>query len=586
MNPLREESLRQSSTHKQALEQACQRGILEDCSPVLLQTASNRFGYEEATCTGRLSVADHAFLLRIRLPWAFPRCLPVISIEGMKPALLLPHRLSDNALCFTSDLTLLDRKDPEAIIEESLLRVRRMLHDLVTGNRGREFLREAVAYWEGISEGDALDCLITVREEPRIVSVLRTATEVRAVADDAETYSRSRLSNPHERLHVANALYLPLSPDGDAVDFQVWELATPAGLRAYARRLPDVIKAALASLVKRCETSRHLLILGLERPGQDRALLGLELTQLEQGHPLLTDSTNAKLKPIHLVRWDRSYLLPRGGAEPDLQECNVLIAGCGSVGGHLAMALARAGVGHLTLVDPDILAPENTYRHVCGMAWRRQPKVHALMAEILSHTPYIDVEPVFESFEWYMKEHSERLCSYDLVIAALGIPALDLHLNEWVWMDTKRPPVLFAWLEPYGLGGHTLLTHVAGQPGRQRGCLECLYSRPIEGGPLENRAAFAAPGVNYGRDVLGCGASYLPFANLDAQRTAELAARLALRALREEADEATLLSWKSESASFKKAGYSVTPRFLAGQDARESHHFDFGRLDCPSCAPT
>ncbi|MHA7630201.1 ThiF family adenylyltransferase [Corallococcus sp. M7] len=586
MNPHREELRRQSSTPQRALEQVAQRGILEDCGPVLLQSTSNKPGYEEATCTGRLSVADHTFRLRIRLPWSFPRCLPVISIEGMTPALVLPHGFSDNTLCYTSDLTLLDRKDPESIIEESLLRVRHMLHELVTGNRGREFLREAVAYWEGSAEGSTLDCLITVGDEPRIVSVLQTATEVKAVADDAETYSRSRLSHPDERLHTANALYLPLSPDGDAAGFRVGELATPTGLRAYVRRLPDGLRTALTNLISRCDKSWHLLILGLERKGADRALLGLELSQLEQGHPLLTDNTNAKVKPIHLVRWDRSYLLPRGGAEPDLQKCKVLIAGCGSVGGHLAMALARAGVGHLSLVDPDVLAPENTYRHVCGMPRSRQPKVLALSAEILSHMPYIEVEPVFESVEGCLKEYSERLRSYDLVIAAMGIPVLDLHLNEWTWMDAGNPPVLFAWLEPYGLGGHTLLTHVAGQPGRKRGCLECLYERPVEGGPLENRAAFAAPGVSYGRDVLGCGTSYLPFANLDAQRTAELAARLALRSLRKETDEATLFSWKGDSAPFQKAGYTVTPRFLTGQDTWESHHSDFRRLDCPICAPT
>ncbi|NPC48733.1 hypothetical protein D7X99_22615 [Corallococcus sp. AB032C] len=571
MSPHREEP-------RQVLERLSQSGVIKDCGPVLLRADLNKFGYEEATCSGQLSVEGHMVRLRIRLPWNFPRCLPLISIEDITPPLHLPHRFRDNTLCFTSDLTLLDAKDPEAIVEESLIRVRRMLQDQVTGNRGQEFLREAVAYWEGLA-GRALDCLISVLEEPRIVSVLRTSTEVLAVADDAETYSRSRLSNPKEGLHAVNALYLPVSPDGNAAAFRILELATPAGLRAYARRLPDERRAALAGLIHRCDKSRHVLVLGLERPGQDRALLGLDLTQLEQGHPLLSDTTNAKVEPIHLVRWDRHFLLPRGGAELDLQGRSVLIAGCGSVGGHLAMALARAGVGRLTLVDPDILAPENTYRHVCGRSWRHWPKVQALGTEILSNTPYVEVEPVFESLEWYLKEKSDQLRSYDLVIAALGVPVLDLHLNEWAWTDAGHPPVLFAWLEPYGLGGHTLLTHVPGQQGSQRGCLECLYERPIKGGPLENQAAFATPGVSYGRDVLGCGTSYLPFADLDAQRTAELAARMALRSLRKEATEPTLLSWKGEPGPFLKAGHTVTPRFLAMQDAR------FERQDCLICQP-
>jgi hypothetical protein len=112
-----------------------------------------------------------------------------------------------------------------------------------------------------------------------------------------------------------------------------------------------------------------------------------------------------------------------------------------------------------------------------------------------------------------------------------------------------------------------------------RGCLECVYDRD-----LGNRAAFADPGGTYTRDVLGCGSRFMPFADLDAQRTAELATRLALRALRREAHEAPLLSWKGDARQFQQGGFTVTPRYEQDPGKLEATWLDYRRDDCPICA--
>jgi sulfur-carrier protein adenylyltransferase/sulfurtransferase len=46
----------------------------------------------------------------------------------------------------------------------------------------------------------------------------------------------------------------------------------------------------------------------------------------------------------------------------------IAVVGCGSMGSKIAVALARAGVGHFLLVDDDILLPENLVRH--DLDWR------------------------------------------------------------------------------------------------------------------------------------------------------------------------------------------------------------------------
>src|SRR5262245_24840289 len=49
-----------------------------------------------------------------------------------------------------------------------------------------------------------------------------------------------------------------------------------------------------------------------------------------------------------------------------LGEARVLVAGCGSGGGQVALQLAMTGIGKFTLFDRDVLEAENVIRHVCG----------------------------------------------------------------------------------------------------------------------------------------------------------------------------------------------------------------------------
>ena len=48
----------------------------------------------------------------------------------------------------------------------------------------------------------------------------------------------------------------------------------------------------------------------------------------------------------------------------------VLIAGCGSGGGQVALQLVMSGVRRFILLDMDVLEIENVIRHVCGMRYR------------------------------------------------------------------------------------------------------------------------------------------------------------------------------------------------------------------------
>jgi len=76
----------------------------------------------------------------------------------------------------------------------------------------------------------------------------------------------------------------------------------------------------------------------------------------------------------------------------------IAIVGCGSFGSALADMLVRAGVGKLTLVDPELLAIENLGRHVLTRRDVGQPKVHALARRLRDINPDLEVEARWEKF--------------------------------------------------------------------------------------------------------------------------------------------------------------------------------------------
>lgn len=564
----------QQLSNAEVLEQLARSGVLDDC----------RIWSGEGALSGRIAIKGHVLRLRIFLPPAFPLCLPIIVVEDCSPPRLIPHVLDHGLVCYESETeVLLDRHDPWGVVSESVRRALETLRQGLGEEGTKELVRELGVYWGGMAPR-TIDCMVTAGDHPASLVALYNGPRLQAVADDTRVYGRFLPTRSNAGLRSEHAVYIPLDPVVVDPGFGPARLMRPAALRKYIRALPDMDRSMLATLLARAGGPLQLVVLGIRRPEGERALLGAWIERIAGGHPFLDEKAIGQIIPIGLERRDYGFLAPRGGANADLSSRRVLVAGCGSVGGHIAFALARAGVGNLALLDDDVFRWENTYRHVCGMAWIGQYKVEGLKKELERQLPYVTVTPHRARLEAVLRAKPNVIYGQDLVISALGNPTVELELNERAWSSAPRPPMIFAWVEPFGLGGHVLLTRPGGPVGSSRGCLQCLFTRSIEGSPLENRAAFAAPGVRYTRDVAGCGSRYLPFADLDAERTAEVSARLAIRVLRGEVRESPILSWKGESRAFEQAGYAVSPRYALSPGGLEDSRLAYIRDDCPVCA--
>ncbi|WP_292602320.1 ThiF family adenylyltransferase [Nocardioides sp. REDSEA-S30_B4] len=110
----------------------------------------------------------------------------------------------------------------------------------------------------------------------------------------------------------------------------------------------------------------------------------------------------------------------RAGPDADaLSDKTVLVAGVGSVGGHVALALACSGVGTLRLHDDDDLTSGNLVRHVCDDYLVGYMKTIGVSITIKSHAPWTTVDKRL-ALPHAPDELAEQIRDVDLVVDCTG----------------------------------------------------------------------------------------------------------------------------------------------------------------------
>ena len=120
-----------------------------------------------------------------------------------------------------------------------------------------------------------------------------------------------------------------------------------------------------------------------------------------------------------LLRYSRQILLPQVDIEGQekLLDSHILIVGMGGLGCPAAVYLAAAGVGHLTMVDPDVIDQTNLQRQVAFSTDDvGQFKVHAAAARISAINPGVQVTPIPAKLS--ESELSEIISQCDAVLDA------------------------------------------------------------------------------------------------------------------------------------------------------------------------
>ena len=176
------------------------------------------------------------------------------------------------------------------------------------------------------------------------------------------------------------------------------------------------------------------------------------------------------LSPAEVLRYSRHLMVPEIGlrGQKRLKSTSVLIIGTGGLGSPAALYLAAAGVGHLGLVDDDVVEASNLQRQILhGNAQMGHPKVASGKERLTDLNPFIKVDTYLSTFN--QKTALEIADGYDILMDCSDNFATRYLINDLCAL-TSRPDVYGA---VYRFEGQVGVFDVRRGP-----CYRCIFPEP------------------------------------------------------------------------------------------------------------
>jgi len=196
-------------------------------------------------------------------------------------------------------------------------------------------------------------------------------------------------------------------------------------------------------------------------------------------------SPPARLTTAELGRYDRNLeffsffstpALDRYAAQVALKNSRVSVLGVGGLGSHIALHLTGLGVGHLKLIDFDVVEESNLNRQLLFTESDvGKPKVEAAAAHLREVNSLVDIE-IADQRIGSLADASACFEDCDLLVCAADRPRVELDR----WLNKAALSANRHWLRGSSVGLTAILAYYV--PG-QTGCVECQLLEIRSGQP-------------------------------------------------------------------------------------------------------
>jgi adenylyltransferase/sulfurtransferase len=194
-----------------------------------------------------------------------------------------------------------------------------------------------------------------------------------------------------------------------------------------------------------------------------------------------------ELSRDEIFRYSRHLIIPDVAMDGQLRLRNarVLLIGAGGLGAPNAMYLAAAGVGHLGLVDFDVVDASNLQRQVIhGTSDVGRPKLESARDTIREINPYVEV--TLHETRLTSENARELIRQYDLVVDGSDNFPTRYLVNDACVLEGKP----YVWGSIYRFDGQLSVFWAEHGP-----CYRCLYPEPPPPGMVPSCAEGGVLGV-------------------------------------------------------------------------------------------
>lgn len=227
-----------------------------------------------------------------------------------------------------------------------------------------------------------------------------------------------------------------------------------------------------------------------------------------------------------------------------LSDKRAVMVGAGSLGSQVAAQLARAGVRHLTVIDPDVLNAENLSRHVLGLDDLGRPKAYALRDRLMKDVPSVEVTPIFDYVESESAATVGALDDADVVLVTTADWSSELSLLQRK-RDGAPWTLIQAWSEPHAVAGHALM-----MPGPEACDATAMFDAA---GRFHFEATLGWPNDGF-VDQPQCGARFIPAGPVGLAAISSMVSQAAIDVLEGKVTEPAWYRYRAGGTSLTDAG--------------------------------
>ncbi|MHC2791217.1 hypothetical protein ACVINZ_000229 [Mesorhizobium jarvisii] len=504
--------------------------------------------------------SDRRRRLDVFVTAAFPFAPARIALVDRPPFLTWPHVESDGVLCLVPDYATFSIDDPYAGIAELLAMTFDLIEALIRDERNGDFQSEFLTYWQHAGRGQSRNFLSLIQPTPpsRIVRIWESAR--RTIIADSDKTLRDWLRNfapaiPAAELRFNDGLLVwmdvvppPTEYPSSAKD--VYNMAARAGVAHHLDELArETRQRLIVMLGASTENGPALATTVINRPrvvrGSDPLIAGFRPSRVPDSVLLARLFGGNAADRASIERADPTWVhgRDRDPRVPELRKATVAVLGCGSVGGPVAMALARAGIGKLILVDKQIFTGANVGRHPLGVSSIGAAKARELAKRIRLDLPHVEVEFHNLQVQDLLLRADCPLASVDLIVSALGDWPGESLLDEWQSAQTRRFPIVYGWTEPHAAAGHAIV--VSDRTDRLRDGLDATGSPHLIAARWERETRKYEP---------ACGGAFDPYGPVELGFITSMVAQTALDALLGQVGSATHRIWLARRSFVEAAG--------------------------------
>lgn len=537
--------------------------------------------------------AEYSFNLLIAIPNTFPDYLPKIylSKKDYEKVCPIPHVDVNRFICTRDENVVFfdDDKAEEALEELINIAVDDILIKGIKKENEEDFIEEFLAYWNNESKFTFLS-IFTPNEKIERLKVVTLSKKflgcdnlVAQTIEKAEKWLSPFLVKI-DKESTFNALYIPFdSPPNNLF---------PRSNNEILRIIQSSCKSHISTISRFfSENESNLIILFSFPIKNERIFAGWRHKSWSKeifkggfrGKRLpieirLQRSSSHIIDNIQIDRLDKTRLFDRAGKgiEKMVGDTSVVIIGCGSVGSPLAMSLSKCGISKFILIDKENLSSENVPRHLCGFneVDKKLTKSDAVGKRIQQHFPHIDSTSYSEDILDLVQKKPDILNKTDLIIIATGHPSIERRLNFLLKKQMISSPVLFLWIEPFGVAGQILYIHPY-----EGGCYQCCFNSDGH-----FKYSVAKHNNAFFKRECGCQNIFTQYSGLDVDHFVCTASRKVLDFLERQPTKSILYTWLGDLKYFKKSGYKINDSWLA-DSSFSIHQTIFSKdNDCKICS--